>query len=166
LLGVGVNLISLAKKAVIFRKGGRMKDYEVMTLPPKEKQHFQLCEECGEYFDRREFDEMAFHCFGHKKRPKTGIKGRPILKKEIDKEALKLAREIPTPENLKPITNPRNGLRVFVDTTEDALIHTSIPEKGWGKLKKRGGNWEIKLENGRFLVIAASDLPALCSVSR
>lgn len=31
------------------------------NAPEEDKKHFQQCE-CGEYFDRRDLDEVFFHC--------------------------------------------------------------------------------------------------------
>lgn len=41
---------------------------------PKERKHFMQCEGCGKWFDRRLFDDVVFHCFGHKERQDFNVK--------------------------------------------------------------------------------------------
>src|ERR1041384_7115784 len=45
---------------------------QVQQLSKSDRQHFQQCKECREWFDRRTLDEVAFHAFGHKPRPDIG----------------------------------------------------------------------------------------------
>jgi hypothetical protein len=47
---------------------------EYEKLPPEEKEHFAMCEECGEVFDRRSLDEVLFHT-DHKHRPDIQYSG-------------------------------------------------------------------------------------------
>lgn len=35
---------------------------------PDEREHFVQCQECEKWWDRRAFDDLAFHCFGHVER--------------------------------------------------------------------------------------------------
>jgi hypothetical protein len=41
--------------------------------PAEEQSHFTLCDECGQWFDMRQFDDMVFHCFGHVERPDFNV---------------------------------------------------------------------------------------------
>jgi len=46
-----------------------MTNADFSALPPREKQHFMRCPECGEWFDKRDLDAVFFHCTDHVQRP-------------------------------------------------------------------------------------------------
>ena len=48
---------------------------EYEQLPPEEKEHFTMCAECCEIFDRRSLDEVLFHQTDHKYRPDIQYRG-------------------------------------------------------------------------------------------
>jgi hypothetical protein len=53
-------------------------------LPKSDRTHFQRCRECGEWFDRRNLDEVAFHGFGHKQRSDIGYSSVRELRRCAD----------------------------------------------------------------------------------
>ncbi len=48
---------------------------EYEKLPLEEKEHFAMCAECGELFDRRSLDEVLFHHTDQKHRPDIQYSG-------------------------------------------------------------------------------------------
>jgi hypothetical protein len=51
---------------------------EYEQLPAEEKEHFAMCEKCGEIFNRRTLDEVLFHT-DHKHRPDIQYSGSTKL---------------------------------------------------------------------------------------
>jgi hypothetical protein len=53
-------------------------------LPTPERKHFMRCSKCEHYFDAREFDQVAAHCFlDHDRcvpeaKALAGIRGKPV----------------------------------------------------------------------------------------
>lgn len=42
-------------------------------IPEADREHFSKCEVCGKWWDARQFDDVAFHCFGHIERPDFNV---------------------------------------------------------------------------------------------
>lgn len=47
-------------------------DMLLETLP-EDRVHFMRCSDCGKWWDMRQFDDLAFHCFGHIERPDFNV---------------------------------------------------------------------------------------------